>query len=227
MSKELPFFKFNATEWLTGNISYESYEVQGAFIRLCAEYWNRDCSLTTEEAKRRLGNDELFDVLVSNGYVDSSSATISIDFLNAEYEEIIKSKKRKQEAGRKGGLSRAKAMLKQRSSNKDIDIDKDIDKDSMVDKFLSWFNSSKKKYTGVVGKFKTLTSTDETNLRKLKKSYTSEDFNKAIPNLFKNSWAKETNNLTPSHFLRVENFNKYLNHVDTNSSKSAEDLYRT
>ena len=40
MSKELPFFKFNSTQWLTGNISYETFHIQGVFIKLCAEYWN-------------------------------------------------------------------------------------------------------------------------------------------------------------------------------------------
>ena len=64
MSKELPFFKFNATEWITGNISYESFEIQGAFISVCAEYWNRNNCLTIEEAKLRLRNSEIVDTLI-------------------------------------------------------------------------------------------------------------------------------------------------------------------
>lgn len=69
MSKELPFFKFNATEWITGNISYESFELQGAFISVCAEYWNRNNQMTIEEAKLRLRNAEIVDLLIAKGYL--------------------------------------------------------------------------------------------------------------------------------------------------------------
>lgn len=80
-----------------------------------------------------------------------------------------------------------------------------------TNKFLDWFNNQKKKFTGKNGNFKGLSKTDVNNLKKLMKDYNQDDFNNAIPSLFSNQWAKDTNNLTPTHFLRVDNFNKYLN----------------
>ena len=81
--------------------------------------------------------------------------------------------------------------------------------------FIDWFNNCKKKYTGKVGRSKTMTTTDENNLKKLFESYTFKDFDEAIPNLYKSKWAKDNNMQTISHFLRVENFNKYLEQGDT------------
>jgi len=61
MSKELPYFRFNCSEWLTGNIIFESYEMQGAFIRLCAELWNRNNELSIVDAYKRINNKKILD----------------------------------------------------------------------------------------------------------------------------------------------------------------------
>jgi hypothetical protein len=96
-----------------------------------------------------------------------------------------------------------------------VSIDKQLNKEQVttisVETFLLWFNKKKQLNNGVKGKFKVLTFTDENNLNKLLNSYNLKDFNYAIVNLFNSEWAKENNMITPSHFLRVENFNKYLN----------------
>jgi hypothetical protein len=127
MSKELPFFKFNATEWITGNISYESFEMQGAFISVCAEYWNRNNCLTIEEAKLRLRNSEIVDKLIEKNYLKTKKNNLVISFLDLERKEISAKRLKLSESGRKGGLSKAKASLKQGSSIKEVDKDKEID----------------------------------------------------------------------------------------------------
>lgn len=127
MSKELPFFKFNATEWITGNISYESFEMQGAFISVCAEYWNRNNCLTIEEAKLRLRNSEIVDKLIEKNYLKTKKNYLIISFLDLERKEITAKRLKLSESGRKGGLSKAKASLKQGSSIKEVDKDKEID----------------------------------------------------------------------------------------------------
>ena len=129
MSKELPFFKFNATEWITGNISYESFEMQGAFISVCAEYWNRNNCLTIEEAKLRLRNSEIVDKLIEKNYLKTKKNNLVISFLDLERNEITAKRLKLSESGRKGGLSKAKASLKQGSSIKEVDKDKEIDKE--------------------------------------------------------------------------------------------------
>ena len=127
MSKELPFFKFNATEWITGNISYESFELQGAFISVCAEYWNRNNCLTIEEAKLRLRNSDLVEKLIEKNYLKTKKNNLVISFLDLERKEISAKRLKLSESGRKGGLSKAKATLKQGSSIKEVDKDKEID----------------------------------------------------------------------------------------------------
>ena len=127
MSKELPFFKFNATEWITGNISYESFELQGAFISVCAEYWNRNNNLTIDEAKLRLRHATIVDLLIEKNYLKTKKNKIVITFLDKEREDIESKRLKLSESGRKGGLSKAKASPKQGSSIKEED--KEVDKD--------------------------------------------------------------------------------------------------
>lgn len=127
MSKELPFFKFNATEWITGNISYESFELQGAFISVCAEYWNRNNTLTIAEAKLRLRNSELVEILIEKKYLKTKKNNLVISFLDEERKEITAKRLKLSESGRKGGLSKAKASLKPGSSIKEVEIDKEIE----------------------------------------------------------------------------------------------------
>lgn len=59
MAKGFPYFKFVATEWLTGDIVFEDYELQGIFINVCAIYWHRNGDLTMDELQKRLKTDRL------------------------------------------------------------------------------------------------------------------------------------------------------------------------
>lgn len=148
MSKELPFFKFNATEWITGNISYESFDLQGAFISVCAEYWNRNNCLTIAEAKLRLRNSDLVDKLIEKKYIKTKKEKIVISFLDTEQSEISAKRLKLSESGRKGGLSRAKASLKQGSSIKEEDKEEDnilVRKQKFADKLTAFLNDYDKK----------------------------------------------------------------------------------
>lgn len=90
------------------------------------------------------------------------------------------------------------------------DTDTVSSKEDLVKGFLNWFNQQKELHTGSRGKFKVLSNTDKKNLKQLKGAYNDEDFNKAVAELYQSQWAKDTNNRTPSHFLRVDNFNRYV-----------------
>ena len=59
MAKGLPYFKFTPTEWMTGDIAFESFELQGCFISICALYWQRDGNLSLEDLSKRIKNDDL------------------------------------------------------------------------------------------------------------------------------------------------------------------------
>lgn len=141
MSKELPFFKFNATQWLTGNINYESFQVQGAFIRICAEYWNRSNEMSYEDLILRINNAKLVDYLIEKEYIKVKNKKVFIKFLDEEKEEIGSKRLKLSEAGRKGGLSSAEARLKGGSSikNKNKEEDKEEEKNiPTLDEFVAY-----------------------------------------------------------------------------------------
>jgi len=80
MSKTLPYFKFNVTQWLTGDINYEDYKTQGVFIKLCAEYWNRDCDLNLSDIKKRINDDETLKYLQKNGFFSVKNKKVKVKF---------------------------------------------------------------------------------------------------------------------------------------------------
>ena len=82
MAKNFPYFKFIASEWLTGNISLENFDVQGAFINVCSLYWVKDGIIPLEDLNKRYKNSELIFYLIANGYIFVENGFVSIDFLN-------------------------------------------------------------------------------------------------------------------------------------------------
>ena len=88
-------------------------------------------------------------------------------------------------------------------------------------KFLKWFNQKIKQHKNVLGKFSSLTKTDLNNLKKLQDAeFTPEDFDHAFNMMYLSDWVKENNMAIPSHFLRNDNFQKYLNtEIKTNDGK--------
>ena len=130
MAKELPYFRFTASEWLNDDISLESYAHKGAFIDLCAYYWSQDCDVTLEKLKKKFSNaTSLLQDLIQIGIIkhENKHDKIKIDFLLIQYDLLSEKRKLRQDAGSKGG--NAKAMLKQNGSYKDKDKDNNKDKD--------------------------------------------------------------------------------------------------
>jgi hypothetical protein len=125
MAKELPFFKFNVSEWLTGDISFEPYDVQGLFIRVCCEYWNRNNKLTIKEAKKRTRTTTEIDDLITKGFISRKFNDISIKFLDEERTNIEAKSLKLSIAGRKGGLKQAKGRLKHKEEEVEIEIETD------------------------------------------------------------------------------------------------------
>jgi hypothetical protein len=83
-------------------------------------------------------------------------------------------------------------------------------KDNNISTFLEWFNVQKEVHTGKKGAFKTLSTTDVNNLKQLKRVYEETDFDVAFVGMASNPWVKENGAMNPAHFLRVDNFNRYL-----------------
>lgn len=93
------------------------------------------------------------------------------------------------------------------------------------EKFILWFNQQRKIKTGKLGKVKILSKTDTNNLKQLLKDYTIEEFQIAFDNMHLSTWAVENNQCNTSHFLRVDNFNKYLNQGEKSQPKGIKNLY--
>jgi hypothetical protein len=224
MAKELPYFRFTPQEWQNGDISLESYELQGFFISLCSYYWVQNCSITKAMLEKKFKHDKtLIDSLISLEIISHNTKTdfIEIAFLNEQFDMLSTKRKARQVAGSKGGkqkASNATNLLKQKPSYKDKDKEKDndnsktpTDKEATL-KFLTFFNAQILKHKGKEGKFSVLSKTDLNNLKKLKESFPDHnDWLNAFSAMYESPWVQENNMLTPTHFLVNANFQKYLN----------------
>ena len=78
------------------------------------------------------------------------------------------------------------------------------------EQFLLWWNDSRTKLLQKPSNSNYLSSHDKTHLEILTSRYKGEDFGKAFHNLCNDKWANESNQIIPKHFLKPENFDKYL-----------------
>lgn len=117
MAKELPYFKFIVADWLTGDIVYESFAVQGLFINICAIYWQRNGILSIDDINKRFKNPvELADL--SGRYFSLHDGFISIKFLNEQFEERKRLSFTNSNNGSLGGKSKALKTLGKQANAK-------------------------------------------------------------------------------------------------------------
>lgn len=105
MAKNFPYFKFVVTEWMTGDIVFESLSVQGLFINICALYWQRDGVLNISDINKRFKNPEELNDLI-NVFFQVKDELISIKFLDEQLIEANHISKKNSENGSKGGRPR-------------------------------------------------------------------------------------------------------------------------
>lgn len=112
MAKGFPYFKFTATEWLTGDIVFEDFELQGIFINICALYWHRDGKLTIEEIQKRLKTDRLTEL--TDRFFSVSDGFISISFLDEQLLAANHISKQNSQNGKLGGRPKAAKTLEEK-----------------------------------------------------------------------------------------------------------------
>lgn len=111
--------------------------------------------------------------------------------------------------GKKGGSVDPSVQEKEKEKEEVQDV---ISFSERKNKFLAWFNLQIKINLNREGKFRTLSKEAENNLKKvLELKYTNTELSIAFKNMCKNKWAVENNNVTPNHFLRIANLEKYIN----------------
>ena len=85
MAKELPYFKFFCSEWSDGDITLESYEIQGLFINICSYYWSNNCEMTLIKLKKKFkGNDNLINELIDSEIIKIIYDNVYINFLDEQ-----------------------------------------------------------------------------------------------------------------------------------------------
>jgi hypothetical protein len=117
MAKDLPYFKFFCSEWSDGDITLESYEVQGVFINVCSYYWSNECKV---EYKKLLKKFRGFEKIISNLMDENifklnEDDTICISFLDEQQNERSEKSKMKSKGGR--ASAEARKLKKQQTVN--------------------------------------------------------------------------------------------------------------
>mgnify|MGYP003147469415 CR=1 FL=1 len=154
---------------------------------------------------------------------DKLDMLLAVENNKLDAEELNRRKAKRREIGKLGGKAKAKNLKKkvaiQSSKRKEAVVkaintkEKNKEENLEVEKFLQWFNKTKEELTGKPSRFVTLTGTDKTNLKNLKKLYKNDSkvFLHAFKAMLNNEWVKEKGMANPTHFLRNENFQRYAN----------------
>lgn len=122
MAKELPYFKFNVSEWIMGSISDEPDNIQGIFIQMCCLYWSKSCELHYTNAIKRMHKLKV-NALITRGFLKVDDGKIVISFLDEQFKELSDIHNKRV----KSGLASVKARVSAKSQH--LDKDKEIDKD--------------------------------------------------------------------------------------------------
>ena len=129
------------------------------------------------------------------------------------------------EGGTQGGVEAPKVQLKEKEKGKEKEEYIIVPFQERVNKFLNWFNLEFTKHGKPQTKFRILNNQTENNLKKLLDKYTTDEWSLAFENMINNSWVIENKNATPDHFLRPANFEKYLNQVKLQETKTAKNTF--
>ena len=114
MAKELPYFKFFCSEWSDGDITLESYEIQGLFINICSYYWSNNCEMTIIKLKKKFkGNDNLINELIDSEIIKIVYDNVYINFLDEQLIEREDSSVKKSLAGKASAEARRLSKLEQ------------------------------------------------------------------------------------------------------------------
>jgi len=103
MAKELPYFKFEPSEWEAGNIQAVSRESKGLFIDICSLYWLRLGELPYALALQKLcnGNNLHMQELCDLEIIGIKDNQIIIEFLDEQLDEFQKTSEKRAKAANK------------------------------------------------------------------------------------------------------------------------------
>lgn len=109
----LQWFKFSPSHWFMGRIQRCSEVAQARFMRIVCIYWNNECQMSVDDAKIEL--DDEFDKLVKLKIIEVDGNSISIKFLDAQYDECLAIGNKRSKAA-KARWNKAKGKQKESNS---------------------------------------------------------------------------------------------------------------
>ncbi len=135
MAKELPYFKFYLTDWLTGNVTLQDMATQGVFINICVLFWSRDCDLNYQDCIERFKKKDkkLVEKLIKLEIIKKENEKIRINFLEKQL-EFNKNLSKTNKKNGQIGLNTQKKMAIANSENGNIDnsIGDEIKEDKII-----------------------------------------------------------------------------------------------
>jgi len=107
MAKELPFFKFEPSEYMFGRIQKQSYEIQGVFINICCKYWHKLGDYDLESLLLDFDKEIVEKLIRDKIITDGEDGNINIDFLDYQLNECHIVSKKNSESGKKSAQKRS------------------------------------------------------------------------------------------------------------------------
>lgn len=123
-SKKLPFFKFDADDWLTGKIQLLTMEEQGIFINLLARIWRENGNIENTALlyrQLRVSQDTLRVALITFkelGILQENDGILSVKFITRQLNERTKYIEQQREFGRQSAQNRKGASSKQKGERR-------------------------------------------------------------------------------------------------------------
>lgn len=114
MAKDLPYFKFNVSEYINGDITLEDFYIQGVFINICAFYWFKSGNVSLSEMKRRLSKakPKAFEKLIESNLIKVKGDVLRITFLDEQLSERTAISESNAKNGKQGGRGNKKSEPK-------------------------------------------------------------------------------------------------------------------
>lgn len=198
MSKELPYFRFTASEWLNGDIVLEDPSTKGVFIDVCAYYWFKDCNVSKQVLNKRFtGVEHVLEQLFNRGIIKekNNGNSIKINFLDEQYKILSDISSSRSKAGKASALKRATSVqqvyqhMNQQSSNYNYNYKDNNNNNNNKDK-LSWRDSFELYLEITKISLKELLS-DTEEINKQATYYHGIDIKLSIDKAFHNFWGTE------------------------------------
>jgi hypothetical protein len=141
MAKELPYFKFEPSEWDNGNIQMCSRESKGLFADLCSLYWSRLGELPYALALQKLcnGKRDALQELINHDIIGIVGDNIAIEFLDEQLSERGQISEKRRESAQKRWKDANALQMQSKSNAKRREENIKEEKKIEESRTLAWF----------------------------------------------------------------------------------------